>query len=145
MKQKSMILNFPKEQIEKPLISELIKNFNVSINILEAHISPAEGGKMFVIMQADNEKLIDTAVKHIKKEGINVVLPSKNLLWDEEKCVDCGACIVHCYPQALFFDEKAKLVYDDQKCIACGLCVPACSYGAIETVEEHLKKERSNG
>ena len=142
MKQKSVILNFPKDSIDKPIISELIKKFNVTVNILEAHISPNEGGKMFLFISSDDSKAIDLAIGYIKKQGIKVVLPSKNLIRDEDKCVDCGACISHCYSSALGFDENAKLIYDDEKCIACGLCVPSCSYGALETIEANLRKEK---
>jgi ferredoxin len=140
MKQKSVILNFPKDSIDKPIMSEIIKKFNVTVNILEAHISPNEGGKMFLFISSDDPKAIDLAIGYIKKQGIKVVLPSKNLIRDEDKCVDCGACISHCYSSALVFDADAKLVYNDDKCIACGLCVPACSYGALETIEENLRK-----
>ena len=38
---------------------------------------------------------------------------------EEEKCVDCGACIAVCSSQALSLDRVIwSLVYDEQKCQA---------------------------
>jgi L-aspartate semialdehyde sulfurtransferase ferredoxin len=138
MLQQSVILSFPKTLIERPIVSSLIKNFDVEVNILQAHITPEEDGRMFAIMRA-TKAVLDQAFRHLRENGVKVVLPSRNLWWDEEACVHCTACVGQCLPGAFRVDAKTRqVVFDAEKCIACGLCLPACAYGAVAPVGAHL-------
>ncbi|HHV18725.1 MAG TPA: 4Fe-4S binding protein [Thermoanaerobacterales bacterium] len=56
---------------------------------------------------------------------------------EEEKCVDCGACIAVCSSQALSLDRVIwSLVYDEQKCTGCKSCIKACPLRAIKAAAE---------
>lgn len=52
---------------------------------------------------------------------------SPELMWDEEKCTQCGACTIVC-PQGAAPAEKGRI--DRARCVACGACVGACLAGA---------------
>jgi Pyruvate/2-oxoacid:ferredoxin oxidoreductase delta subunit len=63
----------------------------------------------------------------------NIILNKKGRVFvDDDKCVDCGACISLCPTDALCFDEenRLKLYYD--RCIGCLLCLNSCPRFAIE-------------
>jgi len=65
----------------------------------------------------------------------------RNLVWDEDACVHCGACAGQCPSGAFHVEEETrKVVFEHDKCIACELCIPACSYGAVQSVSDHLKR-----
>ncbi len=139
MIQKSVIFHFPPELYDKPVISGLIRNCEVEVNILEAYISPQQAGHMFAILQGE-EGRIDDALRYMEGMGVSMVLPVRNLVWDETKCVHCGACVGQCRPRA-FRMESSRVVFDSARCVACNLCIPSCSYGAIESISSHLKRK----
>jgi L-aspartate semialdehyde sulfurtransferase ferredoxin len=74
-------------------------------------------------------------------KNVHVILPLRNLVWDEASCVGCGACVGQC-PSAAFTvkDKTQDVVFTGERCIACKLCIPACSYGAVELVSHHLRR-----
>ena len=49
MIQRSAILSFPKEIVDRPVITQLVRDVGVEVNILQAHITPEEDGHMFAI------------------------------------------------------------------------------------------------
>lgn len=61
-------------------------------------------------------------------EGMN---PKIELIYYEDRCKRCGACILACKFGVLSMGENA-LELDRDKCTACGKCQEACNYGAIE-------------
>ena len=72
---------------------------------------------------------------------MRVILPARNLVWDEEACVHCGACIGQCTSSAFSIEDDRRTVsFDAERCIACELCIPACSYGAVESIGAHLRR-----
>lgn len=138
MEKKSVILHFGSELVDKPIISGLIKNFDVAVNILQASITPEEDGTMFV--QIEGEKAnVRKALDYLEKTGVHLILPAKNLFLDDKKCTHCGACVAQCLANALTLDQKTgKLSLNHEKCIACELCIPACPYGALKSVTDVL-------
>lgn len=50
-----------------------------------------------------------------------------SLMYNAEKCVGCGACVLACPNKAISMDQAAKrAVVDHPKCDACGNCVVHC-------------------
>ena len=140
MAQVSAILNFPKAKIDSPVISTVIRKMEVEVNILQAHITPEEDGHMFAIFSGE-KKSVDDAFEYLKKNNVRVILPTRNLVWDEAKCVHCTACVGQCPSAAFTVDPDTKqVVYKADRCIACKLCIPACSYGATESVSDHFRR-----
>ena len=67
--QKSAILNFPKSQISSPVISHLVRDYDLEINILQAHITPETDGHMFAVFCGPARAVTD-AFACMKKRGI---------------------------------------------------------------------------
>ncbi|MGK7344422.1 MAG: NIL domain-containing protein [Candidatus Nitrospinota bacterium M3_3B_026] len=63
-------LSIPADRVEEPTISEMIKDFDVVINIRQADIGPDSGVMEMEISGA--LEAIDRAVDFIKKKGIDV-------------------------------------------------------------------------
>lgn len=74
----------------------------------------------------------------------------KELLFNQEKCVGCGACVAAC-PNGAVSMQDAKAVTDRSKCTACGECIDYClqnirevagrEYSVSELVKELRKDE----
>lgn len=138
MEKKSVILHFGSDLVDKPIISGLIKNYDVSVNILQASITPEEDGTMFVQIEGEKGN-VRKALNYLEKTGVHMILPAKNLILDDKKCTHCGACVAQCLADALTLDRKTgKLSLNHDRCIACELCIPACPYGALKSVTELL-------
>jgi ferredoxin len=146
MTQKSVIFHFPAELYDKPIIGRLMRDFSIDVNILQAQIMPQEAGYMFAIIEGSDDET-DRALHYMNDLGVEIVLPVRNLVWDEDLCVHCGACVGPCRPKAFTVDPETALVsFDSARCIACNLCIPACGYGAIESIKYYLKqKGETNG
>ena len=138
MSQQSAILNFPKSLIDRPVFTRVVRSYDVEVNILRASITPEEDGRAFVIFSGDDGR-IGAALEYLKESGVVVILPSQKIIRDEEKCTDCTACVGQCISKAITVNPKTfRIEYHLDKCIACKLCIPACSFGALESIDDHL-------
>ncbi|MFH1436187.1 MAG: NIL domain-containing protein [Pseudomonadota bacterium] len=141
MIQKSVILNFPSTVVDKPVLCDMIRRYDIDVNILQATITPGEEGKLFAIVKGDRPA-VDRAMAYLADLGVRTIFPAKNLVWDEQLCVHCGACVGQCLPRAFSVEPGSlQVAFDSDRCIACELCVPACCYGAIESIGEHLRRK----
>lgn len=132
MAKRRIVLRFPPTMIDEPIISEMIKQYEVDVNILRANITPQNEGLM-VIGLVGEEKKLDTAIKHLKKRGVTVQPLARGVVRNEKRCTECGACVTICPTQALSIDLETRHVsFDADKCIACELCVPVCPPRAME-------------
>jgi ferredoxin len=138
MPQQSAIFHFKPDTVDKPIVTELVRDYNLTVNILQAKISTEEEGTMFVTLQGSGRDL-KSGLKFLEDLGVTVILPNKNVVLLEERCTHCGACVGQCLPKALSVDpDTREVVFNSQLCIACELCISACPFGAIESVTEHL-------
>ncbi|MBW2264468.1 MAG: 4Fe-4S binding protein [Deltaproteobacteria bacterium] len=95
---------------------------------------------MFTIFKGERHQ-VDRALDFLRENEVQTILPVKNLVWDEELCVHCGACVGQCLSSAFNTEaESRRTVFDAEKCLACELCIPACSYGAVESIGDHLER-----
>lgn len=71
--------------------------------------------------------------------------PKPQILFYEDKCVKCGACVEICPTKAQLI-ENGKRIFLREKCIMCGKCTEACSAKALVlsgekmTVQEVMKE-----
>lgn len=138
MVRRNVIFHFGPDLTDKPIITSIIRKYDVTINILQASITPEESGTMFVWLEGEPE-VLKKALDYIEMTGIRLVFPAKNLIWDEEACTHCGACIGQCLPKALVISaETGKVSLRHDLCLACELCIPACPFGALKSVAEHF-------
>ena len=66
--EKKVRLTIPKEQINKPLIYNLIRYFDLQTNILEAHISP-ERGWLIMLVQGEAD-WVQKGLEWVKEQGV---------------------------------------------------------------------------
>ena len=57
MVKKSVLLHFGASLVDKPVISGLIRDYDVSVNILHARVTPEEAGTMFVHIEGVEAKV----------------------------------------------------------------------------------------
>ena len=132
MVNKKIVLHFPKRLTDRPLVSHLIKEYNLDFNILRASISPEEEGLMVLELKGKQDD-IDKGVKFLSEAGIKIDSLSQNVLRNENRCTDCGICISVCPTGAFEVDATTyKVKFHDKKCIACSICLKACPPHAME-------------
>ncbi len=122
---KRYALRFSPTLVEQPLVSKLVRTYDVDINILNADVASGRGGKLIVELTGTEEALKESLL-WLAKTGVVVSEMVKELTFDEQRCINCGACTAVCSPKSLYMDKDWKLVYDADLCVLCGLCIQAC-------------------
>jgi len=125
-----IVLHFPKELADKPVVVNLVKKFNLDFNILKATITPDEEGLMVLELSGEDDNFIK-GIEYLKDLGVEIQPLSQDVVWLEDKCVHCGYCVSYCPTKALY-REGYFVKFDSQKCTACGICVELCPYNAME-------------
>ena len=133
MAARKIVLTFPKEKIDKPIVYKLIKDFNLVFNIMKASITPDQEGHMVLEVSGENSE-IEKGVKYLKEQGVSIQALSKDIKVNWEKCTQCGACVSICPTEALYIKDRKtmEVAFDPEKCIACELCIRPCPPRAIE-------------
>ncbi len=132
MQKKRVVLNYPPHVVEQPVISKLVKDFDLTVNILRAHVTPKEEGRL-VLEITGNRKSMEAGLNYIKELGVDVQPLAQDVKWYEERCTHCTACISICPPKALDVNrDTMEVFFRREKCIACGLCIQVCPYQAME-------------
>ena len=123
MSNRIYVLKFPKETIDQPIISKLVKKYGVEFNILKADINLQQEGVMVLEMVGHKAK-VDEGIKYLKDVGVLVERVAAGIRRDDEKCFQCGACTGICPTGALHIRRSDMVVlFDLDKCTGCGLCV----------------------
>jgi len=136
MSDKKVVLNFPPEIIDQPIIYRVIQERGLVVNILRARISPNEWGRM-VVEIGGNEEQLDAGTKFLEELGVRVESLAGEVRWLEDRCNQCTACISACPTHALNIDRAGMTVsFEKEKCIACELCLRTCPYQALEILFE---------
>ncbi len=127
-----MVLRFPAYRIEEPITYNLIRDYNIIVNILNADISHGKEGSLLVEMKGEKQDM-DMALTYLEKHEIQINPVRKTILFNESPCVHCGSCTAVCFTGALEMSRKERsLIFKPEKCIACELCIKACPLGLFE-------------
>jgi ferredoxin len=109
----------------------LVKEFDLSFNILKATIYPRKEGLM-VLELSGERKNFQKGVRYLKGIGVKVESIGQDIRRDEERCFQCGACTAVCPTRALYVQRpEMEVIFDRDRCSACELCVAACPAGAM--------------
>jgi len=127
-----LMLKFPAKIVNKPLTYNLIKEYDLTINILQAKISPQEEGKLVVEIENGTEDKLKEGVAFLKNEGVEVVTLTESIIFNNNKCMECGVCTGVCKAGALTLNKDRELNIIQEKCILCGLCVDVCPVNVLE-------------
>ncbi|MBE0466382.1 MAG: 4Fe-4S binding protein [Candidatus Desulforudis sp.] len=125
-----VVLRFPAEVSDKPLIYYLVKDFDLMVNILKANINPHKQGTMIMELRGDN---LDDGLAYLASRGVAVQPLSEEIVRHEDRCISCGACTAICPTGALYIERPAMAVhFDGEKCVVCQMCTRACPVRAME-------------
>ncbi|OAG28528.1 NIL domain-containing protein [Thermodesulfatator autotrophicus] len=138
MYKKILVLRFPAEVVEQPIVYQLVKEFDLSFNILKATILPGKEGLM-VMELAGHPTQFNKGLAFLRELGVEVKTISQEIRKNEEKCIHCGFCTAVCPTNALYVDrETMEVKFDPERCTGCELCMPAC---IVRAMEAHFHKE----
>ena len=129
---KKIVIHYTADNVDQPIIYELVKHYDLVFNILKARIFPRREGVIVLELIGEKENF-NSGIRYLKEKGLKVEPLSKNVSQNADKCVFCGACTAFCPTSALSFDkESMKVVFNVEKCNGCELCVTACPVRAME-------------
>ena len=129
---KKIVIHFPKRLSDQPIISRLVKQFDLDFNSLKASINPDQEG-LLILELTGKQSEYDKGMEFLLKTGVEIQSLSQDVTRNEERCTSCGACITVCPASAFVLDRKNRLVaFDNEKCVACELCIKACPPRAME-------------
>ena len=133
---RNIMLHYPRKLADKPIISNLIREYDITVNITRARIDQDEEGTL-VIEISGSKKNVDAGLDYLKDLGISFKPVSKVIRRIDERCTHCSACTVVCPTAALVIGDRARMEVEfiENKCIGCGLCIPSCPYMAMEMIE----------
>ncbi len=140
MYSKLLILHFSGKEVEKPVVSNLTRYYDLSFNIHKATILPRREGIM-VLELSGSKKNFKSGVQYLKDQGVIVKNASQEVTRDEKKCIHCGACTAVCPTHALAIKRPEMFViFDKKKCSVCELCIRTCLTRAmkIQPISETL-------
>jgi len=128
---KILILRFPQTEVQKPIVCQLARVYDLTFNILNAAVLPRKEGVM-VLELSGNKKNFRDGVQYLKDQNVHVQNADQEVKRSKRKCTHCGACTAVCPTGALFVQRPEMTVeFDQQKCSVCELCVPACPTRAM--------------
>ena len=121
-----VLVRFPYEKVTTPITYNLVKDYDLMINILHADIQPNKTGKLIADISGEEDNL-KKGLDFLKAQGLDYKLFTKTIIWQDDKCIHCGACTAVCPSGALRMDrDDWSLTFDKEKCLICEFCVKAC-------------------
>jgi ferredoxin len=135
MTNRRVMFLFPKSETEKPIVSNLVRDYNLVINIFRAKVTPEEYGYLVLDISGKDED-IARGIEYVKGFHVQVNEAGVGVSWDEKKCTHCGACLPHCPTHALRFMEVGKrtVAFFPPDCVDCLACLKTCPFGACASL-----------
>lgn len=132
MSPKKIVLRFPPHIVDKPLIYDLVKKYDLMISIIKANINPFKEGSMVVELKGEAENY-NQGLDFLREQGVRIEHLSEDIVRNIDRCTHCGACTSSCPTGALHINRPSMEVsLNDEKCIVCGVCLKTCPVRAIE-------------
>jgi ferredoxin len=132
MATRRVVVHYPRQLIEAPLVSQMVRRYDLEFNILRATITPRSEGVIILGLEGE-EGAIREALGWAEAQGLRVQPLERDVVRDEKRCTQCGACVTICPASALYKDVTTQEVqFSPGDCVACELCVPACPPRAMQ-------------
>ena len=113
MYSKMLVLRFPKDIVNEPIIANLVRDYDLTFNILKA---------------TDYNR----GIRYLERRGVIVDTVAQDIQRDMDKCFECGACTAVCPTGALHIERPSMhVLFNPEKCSGCELCVNTCPVRAM--------------
>ncbi len=127
-----LVLHFPSAVTGQPIVYRLAREYDLVFNILRASIGPEEEGLMVMELSGD-EADYQRAVDYLTRQGIRLQPLVQDIRKNDDRCVDCGACVGVCPTAALALERPSmRVTFDSDRCVVCEECVRCCPVRAME-------------
>ncbi len=127
-----LLLRFPRDVVDQPIIYRLVKDYDLMFNLLKAAINPRQEGLIVMELQG-HPKNFRRGLKYLRESGVKVQRVARDVRRNEDRCYQCGTCTAVCPSGALYVKRpEMEVVFDAGKCSACELCCPVCPARAME-------------
>ena len=132
-----VILYFPSDATDKAVTYDLVKRYDLRINILRAEIEAGRSGSLLVELTGE-ESMVREGVAYLERNGVTVSPVASKIAYDRDRCIDCGNCALACdHPlcveacptHATYKADDGSVGIDPERCIACKLCLKSCPLG----------------
>ncbi len=135
MATRRILLGFPPGETEKPIVSHLVKDYDLEINIFRAKVTPEEHGYL-VLDVSGSEDGIRRGMEWVRTCNVSVNESTVGVAWSAERCTHCGNCVPHCPTKALrIADQRSRTVsFSAGDCVECLACLTNCPYGACSSL-----------
>ena len=131
MYSRMLVLRFSRDIVDKPIISSLVRDYNLNFNILKAQIFPRKEG-MLVMELSGNRRDFEKGMQYLEKSGVDVEPVAQGIRRDDERCYQCGSCTAVCPTGALHVKRpEMEVLFESERCSACELCVKTCPVRAM--------------
>jgi len=130
MPTKKVVLRFGAEISDKPIVYQLVKDYDLIVNIVQANVNPQMQGTMVLEISGEH---IDAGLEYLSGLGVSVQSLNQGISRDADKCVMCGECTGICPTGALYLERPSMEVrFDENLCVVCQSCVKVCKVWAME-------------
>lgn len=127
-----LVLRFPKDVVDKPIIANLVRNFDLTFNILKAQIFPRKEGMVVLELEGNHRREFEKGLQYLLDVGVVVEPVDQGIKRDDERCCECGACTAVCPTGALHIKRpEMAVIFESDRCSACELCVKTCPSRAM--------------
>lgn len=128
-----LLLRFPADVTDHPVTYELIKRFDLKLNILKASVDANLVGTLLFDLEGDSKSLA-LAIEYLDEIGVESNFFENIIEIDKDECIQCGLCSSTCKVNALSYDrEIMEIQFHDSKCVNCNLCIPVCPRRALSS------------
>ena len=86
-----VILYFPSDATDKAVTYDLVKRYDLRINILRAEIEAGRSGSLLVELTGE-EPMVREGVAYLERNGVTVSPVASKIAYDRDRCIDCGNC-----------------------------------------------------
>jgi len=132
---KRILFMFPPKAAELPIVTHLVRDYDLDVNIFRALVNQKEEGFMMVDLTGTEEN-IRRGLDFAARQEIQISENQLGMQWNRDRCTACGNCLTHCPTEALHIPDRSTMLvdYDTTRCVECMNCIENCPFGACSSL-----------